>query len=78
MGPIMASGVLAMLIPPSALAVIFAAIAKISVGKVLIALIVPGLLLAVLYHRLHHLARHHAIPALAPAYAVEHVHAVAQ
>lgn len=49
MGAIMASGGLAMLIPPSALAVIFAAVARISIGKVLIALIVPGLLLAVLY-----------------------------
>lgn len=49
MGAIMASGALAMLIPPSALAVVFAAVAKISIGKVLIALIVPGLLLAALY-----------------------------
>ena len=45
----MASGALAMLIPPSALAVIFAVIAKVSIGKVLIALIAPGLLLAVIY-----------------------------
>ena len=49
MGAIMASGALAMLIPPSALAVVFAVIAKISIGKVLIALIAPGLLLALLY-----------------------------
>ena len=49
MGPIMASGALSMLIPPSALAVIFASVAKISIGKLLIALILPGILLAVLY-----------------------------
>ncbi len=49
MGAIMASGALAMLIPPSALAVVFAVIAKVSIGKVLIALIAPGLLLALLY-----------------------------
>ncbi len=49
MGPIMCSGALAMLIPPSALAVIFAAVAKVSIGKLLLALIVPGLLLAAGY-----------------------------
>src|SRR5690625_1073895 len=49
MGPIMASGALAMLIPPSALAVIFASVAKVSIGKLLLALILPGIVLAVLY-----------------------------
>ena len=49
MGPIMASGGLAMLIPPSTLAVIYATIAKVSIGDLLIALILPGILLAVCY-----------------------------
>lgn len=49
MGPIMSSGALAMLIPPSALAVVYATIAQISIGALLMALIVPGLLLAVSY-----------------------------
>lgn len=49
MGPIMCSGALAMLIPPSALAVIFAAVAKVSIGKLLLALIMPGLVLAAGY-----------------------------
>jgi tripartite ATP-independent transporter DctM subunit len=49
MGPIMASGALAMLIPPSALAVVYATIAQVSIGGLLIALILPGLLLAFLY-----------------------------
>lgn len=49
MGPIMASGSLAMLIPPSALAVILASVAKVSIGKLLIALMLPGLLLAIAY-----------------------------
>lgn len=49
MGPIMASGGLAMLIPPSTLAVFYATIAHVSIGTLLIALILPGLLLAVLY-----------------------------
>jgi tripartite ATP-independent transporter DctM subunit len=49
MGPIMAGGGLAMMIPPSALAVILASIGKISIAKVLIAAIVPGVLMAILY-----------------------------
>ncbi len=69
MGAIMASGALAMLIPPSALAVVFAAVAKISIGKVLIALIVPGLLLAALY-ALYIVARAIRDPQAAPAYDV--------
>lgn len=48
-GPIVASGGLSMLIPPSTLAVIYATIAKISIGKLLIALILPGLILACCY-----------------------------
>src|SRR5690606_12282010 len=48
-GPIIGSGGLAMIIPPSALAVILAAIAKLSIAKLLIAAVVPGLIMAVLY-----------------------------
>jgi len=46
-GPILGSGGLAMLIPPSALAVLAAAIAEISVGKTLMGIILPGIILAV-------------------------------
>jgi tripartite ATP-independent transporter DctM subunit len=70
MGAIMASGALAMLVPPSALAVIFAVIAKISIGEVLIALIAPGLLLAVLY-AIYIMLRAKWNPAAAPAYDVK-------
>ncbi|QBI19901.1 TRAP transporter large permease subunit [Egibacter rhizosphaerae] len=49
MGSILASGGLAMIIPPSALAVLWGAIAQVSVGPLLIAGIVPGLLMAVGY-----------------------------
>ena len=69
MGSIMASGALAMLIPPSALAVIFAVIAKVSIGKVLIALIAPGLLLAAIY-ALYIVWRAMRDPGAAPAYEV--------
>ena len=48
-GPIMGVSTLAMLIPPSALAVLYASLAQISVGKVLIAGIVPGLMMGILY-----------------------------
>jgi len=48
-GPIIGSGGLAIMIPPSALAVILAALAQISVGQLLIAGVIPGLLMATLY-----------------------------
>ncbi|HEX7054532.1 MAG TPA: TRAP transporter large permease subunit [Burkholderiales bacterium] len=70
MGPIMGSGALAMLIPPSALAVIFAAVAKISIGKLLVALILPGLVLAALY-TVYIVLRALRDPGLAPAYDVK-------
>ena len=48
-GPILGTGGLAMMIPPSALAVLLATLAHLDVGKLLIAGIVPGLLLACMY-----------------------------
>lgn len=44
-GPIVGVGGLAMLIPPSALAVILASIGKFSVGRILVAGVIPGLIL---------------------------------
>lgn len=49
MGAIMGSGGLAMLIPPSILAVVIAGLSEVSVGKMLIGGIVPGLMLAFFY-----------------------------
>jgi tripartite ATP-independent transporter DctM subunit len=71
LGPIVGVGGLAMLIPPSALAVVFASLAQISVGKVLIAGAVPGLMLAVLYS-VYVVGRSCITPSIAPAYEVEH------
>jgi tripartite ATP-independent transporter DctM subunit len=65
-------GALAMIIPPSALAVILAAIAGVSVGKVLIGGIVPGLLLAVLYIG-YIVGRCIVQPSVAPMYTPEPV-----
>lgn len=66
-GPILASGGLAMIIPPSALAVIFAATANLSVAKILVAGILPGLLMSTLYASWI-LVRCWRNPSLAPAY----------
>ncbi|MFT7595493.1 MAG: tripartite ATP-independent transporter DctM subunit [Paracoccaceae bacterium] len=48
-GPILGTGGLAMLIPPSALAVLLATLANLDVGDLLIAGVVPGLMLAGFY-----------------------------
>ena len=49
MGPILGTGGLAMIIPPSALGVLLAAIAEIDVGRLLVAGLLPGFTLALLY-----------------------------
>jgi tripartite ATP-independent transporter DctM subunit len=49
MGPIMAIGGVDMLIPPSALAVLLGSLAGISIAKLLIAGIVPGLLMSAIF-----------------------------
>ena len=48
-GPILGTGGLAMLIPPSALAVLLATLSNLDVGRLLIAGVIPGLLLASFY-----------------------------
>ena len=49
MGPIMGTGGLAVIIPPSALAVLLATLGQIDVGALLVAGVVPGLVLAAMY-----------------------------
>jgi len=49
MGPILGTGGLAILIPPSGLGVLLGSLAKIDIGKLLIAGVLPGLVLATLY-----------------------------
>lgn len=49
MGPILGTGGLAMIIPPSSLGVLLASIAQVDVGRLLIAGLLPGLVLATLY-----------------------------
>jgi tripartite ATP-independent transporter DctM subunit len=71
-GPIVCSGTLAILIPPSALAVFIGAMGQVSVGKLLMAIIVPGLLLAVMFSA-YIITRCVINPSLAPTYAVAKV-----
>ena len=63
---------MAMLIPPSALAVLLGTIAEIDIGKLLIAGIVPGLILATFYVLLI-FVRATLDPEAAPAYEVEEI-----
>lgn len=66
-GPIIGCGALAMLIPPSILAVILATLIEISVGAMLIGGILPGVLLAALY-AFYIVFRSWLQPDLAPPY----------
>lgn len=69
-GPILGTGGLAVIIPPSALAVLLATLGKTDVAALLIAGIVPGLILALMYCAL--IALWTTIdPAAAPQYPVE-------
>jgi tripartite ATP-independent transporter DctM subunit len=70
MGPIMATGGIAMLIPPSALAVLLASLAEQSIAKLLIAGILPGILMAILFFA-YVVGRCSINPTLAPSYEVE-------
>ena len=49
LGTICTSGTLGILIPPSVLTIVYAVTAQVSIGKMLIAGVVPGLILAALY-----------------------------
>ncbi len=69
-GPILGTGGLAIIIPPSALAVLLATLAKIDVGALLIAGVIPGLILASFYVATIYLQTK-LDPTAAPAYDVE-------
>ena len=68
-GPIMGVGGLAMVIPPSALAVVLGSLGKISIGKLLIGGILPGLLMATVYLT-YIIGRCWLQPSVAPSYVV--------
>lgn len=72
MGPIIAVGGLAILIPPSALGVLLGSLARVNIGSLLIAGILPALMLAVLYALVVFVSVR-LDPEAAPNYAVESV-----
>jgi tripartite ATP-independent transporter DctM subunit len=69
-GPIMAIGAVDMLIPPSALTVLLGSLSGISISKLLIGGVVPGLMLSVAFVG-YIVVRAMANPALAPATVIE-------
>lgn len=70
LGPILGSGGLAIMIPPSALGVLLACLSRISVGGILVAIILPGVLMALLYAA-YIIIRAILRPELAPSYEFE-------
>jgi tripartite ATP-independent transporter DctM subunit len=70
LGPILGSGGLAIMIPPSGLAVLLGVIAELSIGRILIAIILPGIIMAALY-AIYIIGRCAIDPDVAPAFAVE-------
>ena len=69
-GPIMGSGGLAIIIPPSSTIVIWATVAEVSVGQLLIAGLIPGLILSCFYTA-YVIGRCFFQPSVAPAYEVK-------
>lgn len=67
LGPVIGSGGLAMMIPPSAGLALFAVLAKVSMAKVLMAGIIPGILLAFFYS-IYIVVRCWLQPSIAPPY----------
>lgn len=71
-GPILGSAGLATMIPPTALGILLASLASIPVGHFLFAIVIPGLLLALIFV-IYIVIRCSIQPNLAPAYDVEKV-----
>src|SRR5947209_745256 len=72
-GPLMAIGAVDMLIPPSALTVLLGSLSGISISKLLIGGVVPGLILSAAFVG-YIVVRVKMNPALAPATPIEHRH----
>lgn len=72
-GPILASGGLAMIIPPSSLAIIYGTMAEVSIGRLLLAGVIPGLIMATNY-AVQIIIRAKLNPSLAPVYDVAKIH----
>ncbi len=68
-GPILGAGPLAIMIPPSTLAILLGVIGQISIGQILVAIILPGLVLASCY-AVYIILRCKIQPSIAPPYDV--------
>ncbi len=71
LGPILGSGGIAVMIPPSSLGVVLGSLAFVPIGRLLIGGVIPGLLLTALY-TLYMIGVFTVNPASAPAYDVPH------
>ncbi|MBI4286388.1 MAG: TRAP transporter large permease subunit [Chloroflexi bacterium] len=71
-GPILAAGSLAMMIPPSNMAIIIATLSQQSVGAILIAIVIPGFILAGIYFT-YIVVRCWLQPNLAPAFGLARI-----
>lgn len=71
-GPILGSGQLAVIIPPSLLIVILGNLADISVAKLLVAGVIPGILLAAIFV-VYIVGRSWLDPSVAPSFEVRHL-----
>ena len=71
-GPILGTGGLSMMITPSALSVLLGTLAELDIGKLLIAGVVPGLILALMYTVLIYVMAKRD-PDAAPAYDIEFI-----
>lgn len=69
LGPVLCTGTLALMIPPSTLGVVLGSLARISIGHILIAIVVPGLILSAFYAT-YIITRCRLQPSLAPPYEV--------
>lgn len=67
LGPVLGSGGLAIMIPPSSLAIIVGAIGEIPIDEILIAIIFPGVLMAAFYG-VYIITRCYLQPSIAPVY----------
>ncbi|WP_300459149.1 TRAP transporter large permease subunit [Desulfobacula sp.] len=72
LGPILGSGGIAMIIPPSADIVLLASLASLSVGKLLMAGVFPGILMGLLYAG-YIIIRCYLQPSIAPPYTIPHI-----
>lgn len=72
LGPILGSAGLATMIPPTALGILLASIASIPVGQFLFAIILPGIVLALLFV-IYIVIKCYLQPSIAPVYDVEKV-----